>query len=53
MIGLFKHLAKVGEELNVPVDRRTIIYRGTESLVVVVFFLYYVLSSEGGPCDVA
>lgn len=27
----FKHLTKVGEELNVPVDRRTIIYRGTES----------------------
>lgn len=27
----FRHLATVGEELGVPVDRRTVIYRGTES----------------------
>lgn len=27
----FKHLATIGEELGVPVDRRTVVYRGTES----------------------
>ncbi|PLS29362.1 ATPase AAA [Bifidobacterium parmae] len=27
----FKHLATVGEELNVPIDRRTVVYRGTET----------------------
>lgn len=27
----FKHLATIGEELDVPIDRRTVVYRGTET----------------------
>ncbi|MBT1162247.1 ATP-binding protein [Bifidobacterium sp. SO1] len=27
----FKHLATIGEDLNVPLERRTVVYRGTET----------------------
>lgn len=27
----FKHLAAIGEELNIPIERRTVVYRGAES----------------------